>query len=717
MIEINEELRDLYYQSSVSKQLYIVFPGITLTNEQIFDFSIEENLSSDTDIVFGTCNASVFKARVEGVSKEMVGQKCSIYHIVDSTYNMPLGTYVIDGVSKKDDLGYREITGYDEIYTKLAADVTDWYKALALPMPLKTFRQSLFAYVGITVAEQELINDEMIVERTIEPATLNGRTVAQAIGEINGTFGHIGRDGKFKYVSLGNTGLYPAEDLYPSEDLYPAEADSKFESSVTFSCTREEYEVSPIDCLQIRQEEGDVGTVVFDTRNYTNPYIVTGNFLVYGKSASQLAEISRTLFDHIKGIPYTPYEARTVGLPYMEVGDGVTFVQKADNFLSFVLKRKLSGIQSLRDEISATGSQYRNNEVSPNDEIEMLKGRSMSIQKSVDGLKIEISDLEADTIARFDATAASIKAQVSSLDESLSGKIELTKQSLTTEINNTAEGLNSKIEQTASSIAARVNGLEGAYAALEIDLEDIVLAISDMDGNLTKLQIDIEGFTFTSGGGTVKIKGDCIETGTLKSISVVFNTHNAVYWVAGGSSLTDTAGADWICDSNAIWTGNQKLHLYTSGNIHTLGKMYFGDDLEGLSDYYYNSSWHGLEANGFKAESLWCDYGYSDSWDSSSDERLKDNIRDFLDDEIEYMTDNLRPVCYRFRRDKKRRFGFVAQEILAALNDLYGEDMPFIGKSPEGMYTISYDDFIAVMWRQLQILKEEIRSVNNGSGN
>ncbi len=111
--------------------------------------------------------------------------------------------------------------------------------------------------------------DNLQIERTIEPQTLNGRDVAQAIGEINGTFGHIGRDGKFKYIHLGSTGLYPAEDLYPSEELFPAEADSIFESSTVFSCTREEYEVAGIDCLQIRQEEGDVGSVVYDSANYT----------------------------------------------------------------------------------------------------------------------------------------------------------------------------------------------------------------------------------------------------------------------------------------------------------------------------------------------------------------------------------------------------------------------------------------------------------------
>lgn len=540
MIQIEEELWKMYHGSSVPKQLYIVFPNVTLDNSHIFDFSMEESLSSDTDILFGSCEATQFKARVEGVGKDIVGKKCRIYHIVDEQYEMPLGTYIIDSVSKKDDLGYREIIGYDEIYTKLSVDVTTWYKSLAFPMPLKTLRQSLFAYVSIPITNQELILDDLQIERTIEPQSLNGRDVAQAIGEVNGTFGHIGRDGKFKYIHLGYTGLYPAEDLYPSEELFPEEADSVFESSTVFSCVREEYEVAGIDCLQIRQEEGDVGSVVFDTRNYKNPYIITGNFLLYGKNSTQLNEIGRTIFDYIKNRPYTPYTANVIGLPYLEVGDGITFTTKKDNFLSYVMKRKLSGIQSLRDELSATGNQYRDNEVSPNNEIEMLKGKSMIIQKSVEGLKVVVSDLEADTNSKFEQTANRITAEVASINKDMTSQFEITNNAITAEVKRATdeEGkLSGRIDVTARDITLEVNRAtkaEGNLSSrisvteknieLKVDKSGVISAINISPENIKiqgkKIQLDGE-VTFNNSNplvlspGTTTINGGCIKTGTI----------------------------------------------------------------------------------------------------------------------------------------------------------------------------------------------------------
>ena len=60
-------------------------------------------------------------------------------------------------------------------------------------------------------------------------ATISGKTIIEAICEINGAFGNIGRDGKFEYVILKaiTSALYPAEDLYPREDLFPSDANTE----------------------------------------------------------------------------------------------------------------------------------------------------------------------------------------------------------------------------------------------------------------------------------------------------------------------------------------------------------------------------------------------------------------------------------------------------------------------------------------------------------
>jgi len=812
VIQIDEELWEMYHGSSVLKQLYIVFPNITLDNSKIFDFSMEESLSSDTDMLFGSCEAAQFRARVEGVGKDIVGQKCQIYHIVAETHRMPLGTYIIDSVSKKDDLGYREIIGYDEIYTKLDTDVTAWYKSLSFPIPLRTLRQSLFAYVGIAIIEQELILDNLQIERTIEPQVLNGRDVAQAIGELNGTFGHIGRDGKFKYVHLGSTGLYPAEDLYPSEELFPAEADSIFESSTVFSCTREEYEVAGIDCLQIRQEEGDVGSVIYDTIKYTNPYIVTGNFLVYGKTAEQLEEIGRTLFNYIKNTSYTPYTAKIIGLPYLEVGDGITFTTKKDNFLSFVMKRKLTGIQSLKDEISASGNQRRDNEVSPNMEIEMLKGRATVIQKSVEGIKVTVTDLEANTNSKFEQTANRITAEVASINKDMSSRFEITNNRITqevtdinqdmssrfqitnnaitaevqratgaegqlsskiiqtaseirSEVKNTTDGLSSRISQTASSINLSVsNGSSTAGLTITVRKEDGTTQTATGTINMTGLvtfsnlstsgQTTINGANITTGivkaerieADRLKIKaanvtgtltigqlpsnvaelGDIpseydittitentisttnivarnlkvksanitgtitadfveasgIKAGTISGVSLNFTSSNAVFWT--------TDRGEWTCDSNAIYTGNRYIQIYTDGNARFEGTVY-ADGIEAYTGRF----------------SDWC---YSPDWTNGSDRRIKEKINYEDGEQLAKIVDALKPVTYYMTSDKKHklRFGFIAQDVKEVIDEMYGQPALYSYSEQEDIYSLSYNDIIAPIVAKIHFLQKEI---------
>ena len=634
MIQINEILWEMYHGTSVPKQLYINFPDITLDNSHIFDFSMEESLSSDTDILFGSCEATQFKARVEGVGKDIVGKKCRIYHIVDEQYEMPLGTYIIDSVSKKDDLGYREIIGYDEIYTKLSVDVTTWYKSLAFPMPLKTLRQSLFAYVSIPITNQELILDDLQIERTIEPQSLNGRDVAQAIGEVNGTFGHIGRDGKFKYIHLGYTGLYPAEDLYPSEELFPEEADSVFESSTVFSCVREEYEVAGIDCLQIRQEEGDVGSVVFDTRNYKNPYIITGNFLLYGKNSTQLNEIGRTIFDYIKNRPYTPYTANVIGLPYLEVGDGITFTTKKDNFLSYVMKRKLSGIQSLRDELSASGNQYRDNEVSPNDEIKMVKGKTTKIEKSVDGIKTTVKNLETSTDTKFEQTSEQIAAEAKRAiesEENLSAKIKIeadritsevtraqgaeikllssisqTAQEIRTEVKNAEEGLTNTISQTESRLTIKINDdIKDLSTSINATIEGLTTTVTGLNGDFSSLKQTVEGWTFTTEDGETKISGNYIGSGLIEGSEI---STDSVYITNEGIEIADIEiFEDGVSASTSgkIVAGLADQYGNGTGDDHGVNIVIYGSYLtvgegrRGYSNTYYWFNRFKEDVNGY----------------------------------------------------------------------------------------------------------------------
>ena len=124
---------------------------------------------------------------------------------------------------------------------------------------------------------------------------LSGAAVIQAICEINGCFGHIGRDGKFHYIYLEQDiqGLYPSNELFPdhapdylfqskTHHLYPQNPKStNIGKSFYITANYEGYHVKGIDKLQIRKEEnastlwqclllnrGDAGNLYFPLDSY-----------------------------------------------------------------------------------------------------------------------------------------------------------------------------------------------------------------------------------------------------------------------------------------------------------------------------------------------------------------------------------------------------------------------------------------------------------------
>ena len=123
---------------------------------------------------------------------------------------------------------------------------------------IKDFRDSFFEEVGITQEETDLPNDDVEITRTAEFTQLSGKTVLNAICEINGCFGHVDRTGTFVYVfpKSPSEALYPAQTLFPADNLYPKYAGGTpieiGQNGRYVSAKYEDYFVTPLTAVQIR---------------------------------------------------------------------------------------------------------------------------------------------------------------------------------------------------------------------------------------------------------------------------------------------------------------------------------------------------------------------------------------------------------------------------------------------------------------------------------
>lgn len=459
-----------FLKDSVDKQLSIVTDDgqIHITNNELHQeqFELTESLCSESELTFGSCEAGMVKFTVSNIFSGLKDKWITIQMVLAGNTANPfqIGRYKVYSDTPEADRTKRDIVAYDTLYDMINADVAEWYNTL-LPdkdstTTMKAFRNSFFGHFGIEQADIQLVNDGVKVEKTVEPEELSGATVLNCICEINGCFGHIGRDGRFHYIYLEQEiqGLYPRNDLYPADDLYPREPKSmRIGKNLYISARYEDFLVKSIDKLQIRKEEDDIGVIV---GSGTNAYVIQDNFLVYGKGNEELTGIANNIYEKIRGIIYRPFSADCKGNLCIEVGDAVRLPTRYEIIESYVLKRTLKGIQALRDEYEATGEEYRSTQVnSVHKSIIQLKGKTNVLTWTIEETNSKITDVESGLSSEIKQTATDIRAEVKNTADGLSSSIEQTAESITSEVKRakqSEEELSSKITQTAESITSEV---------------------------------------------------------------------------------------------------------------------------------------------------------------------------------------------------------------------------------------------------------------------
>ena len=531
-------------EESVDKQLQIAFDGGTITNKEIpsEQFSLTESLSSD-GLMFGSCEASEIKFRIYNVFTPLKDKWLTVMQVLDKDYDNPLqlGKYKVYSDKPTADRSYRDVVAYDSMYDIINADVASWYNSLTFPMQLKSFRDSFFDYFGIEQEEVALVNDAMTIEKTIEPSVLSGKDVIQSICQINGCFGHIGRE-KMQYVFLNAIigGLYPSNNIYPANDLYPQQPNINVLSKGLYvePPTYEDYVVKQIDKLEIREKEGDVGVIV---GSGDNAYIVEDNFLVYGKSTDDLTVIANNMLSVIDGLEYRPFDARLVGNPCFEVGDIVRINTKHQIIDSYVLQRTLSGVQCLRDDFSAEGEEYQSEKVNDiQTEIKQLKGKSNTLERTIEETRSTIANVEEGLQSEISQTADAIRLEVAEETNELSSRIEQTVSNISLTVNN---------GDSTAGIAITLTNEDGSTSEVTgtIDMTGLV-TFTDL---LTQGQTVINGSNITTG----QINCDLLNGGTINGQTIKGGSIE-------GTNISATDSFKMLCHYNNLRSGYETV-IYT----------------------------------------------------------------------------------------------------------------------------------------------------------
>lgn len=341
MISVSSATKAAWMSDREVNTISVSFPTLSLTygNGAVdpSSLSLTEALSNSDNVEFVGCIASTLKVKIFDVPVNVKGKRIVVTIKAGNTDVISLFKGIVDSVTIDANSKYKQITAYDDLYTAGQIEVSDWYNSFTFPATLKQIRDSLTTRIGLTQVTATLPNDDAVIQREFQDfETLQALDVLKNICQFNGCCGIINREGKFEYRFV--------------KDSMVNDYTIAFNEMLNY----EEYSVKSIKRVQIRNNEDDPGVT---TAGGGNKYIIQSNMWCYNLAGAYQSAVN--IQKKVRNITFHPFKAKNNALPFVEVGDSVTYTLTegggygVSKFL--VLSRTITGVQFCRDAYEARG--------------------------------------------------------------------------------------------------------------------------------------------------------------------------------------------------------------------------------------------------------------------------------------------------------------------------------------------------------------------------
>lgn len=443
----------------------------TGTQNAIQSVTVTESVNSGTELTLGSVCCSCLEATIINPGGGLMlnaGDVVQLYKFETDEDLQSLdrcekvGTFLLEKPVRPT-ANTLKITAYDFI-SLLDKDLSDWLLSLdGWPYAVTDFAKMVCGVCGLQANEdtiEALPNGSHPIQ--MFAVSVTGRKLMEWVGQIGGRFCRADKDGYIEFA------------WYEPTDISIGSGDSYYMGG---SLSYEDYTVSPIEKVQIRLTEDDVGVVAPDGDTAEkNTYIITGNYLLSDSSTAAIQPIAQSLYDQLRAVTYTPLKVTVPLNAGIRAGQIIQVIDRNGKELpTYVMTAVQTG---QRIELESTGSHRRDSTTVVNNEsLRDLRGRVLTIQKSAEMLRVENKDLE--------------------------------------------RTLRSEIEQTADSINLEVtDGTPGNTATIKLTVGDKEYSGKiDMTGLVTFTNLKTKGQTVINGSNitTGEILADLIKTGQIRS--------------------------------------------------------------------------------------------------------------------------------------------------------------------------------------------------------
>ena len=201
-------------------------------------------------------------------------------------------------------------------------------------------------------------------------SSITAMDVVRSLLELTGCFFNIDRNGDIEFKYCVEAGIYPSNDLYPADDLYPVLDSERLPMGLYVSAECSDYEVQNYGRIQILKSgisDEDNNTAQYEYVGdpaLLNAYVIKNNIfysnsnMVYKQNMKDVNDALAAMYEKIRNLHYTPNTTICFGMPWIEPSDRITVLTKTGGFESFIFRRTLKGIHSLKDTLEASGDEY-----------------------------------------------------------------------------------------------------------------------------------------------------------------------------------------------------------------------------------------------------------------------------------------------------------------------------------------------------------------------
>ena len=488
-----------------------LFSGTTGVNA-LQSVTLTQQVNTGAELTLGSACANMLEATLftkEGGFNITPGMELTLYKVSEDGSRVKMGLFTAERPTRPSANLYK-LTAYDRI-SWLDRDLTDWLESLnGWPYSLLEFAYMVCAACNLTLVNEAIPNGDWQITK-FSGKGITGRQLIQWVGQACGRFCRATADGEIELAWYTPKAI----TLTPEGEL------------PVLACQTGDYRTAPIDKVQIRLTEQDLGAIC---GTGSNGYCITGNYLLATEDLESLQAVAAELYNILQGVTYTPCKVKLPANTEICPGDILSVTDRNGVTVPvYVMKKEQAGPY---ETLECTGSANRDSVTATNGaKLTALSGSVLELQMSMEGIRAE--NLRADgRTSSLEMTVEGLRTQVTTQE---TGLADMTARMTAVEQN--AEGLSVQVQSVKNDGVSKVSTATG-YTFNETGMT------VEKSGREIKTRISEDGMQVFKNSETVL-------TANSEGVDAV-DLHASTYLVVGDRSRFENYGAD---RTGCFWVG------------------------------------------------------------------------------------------------------------------------------------------------------------------